>query len=88
MGKSIVQCDGCGAHAQRAEDAAAPDFWYYLESVDHTFGKGGIYIVWACSIKCREGLWRKGPGHGQVDDRRTADKKRRDAAKKKPERVT
>lgn len=68
MAETIVQCDGCGAHGRRAENAAAPDFWFYVESVDRTFGKGGIYVVWACSESCRDGMWKRGPGRGVVND--------------------
>jgi len=28
MPETIVQCDGCGAHGRRAENAIAPDFWF------------------------------------------------------------
>jgi hypothetical protein len=68
MSETIVQCDECGTHGRRAADAAAPDFWFYIESVDQTFGPGGIYIVWACSEACRDRMWKRGPGRGVVDD--------------------
>lgn len=72
MSGSIVRCDGCGQHGRRAADAAAPDFWFYLESIDRTFGEDGVYVVWACSEGCRDGLWKRGPGRGQIDDQGTA----------------
>lgn len=69
MPETIVKCDCCGAHGRRAESCAAPDFWFYIESVDRTFhGKDGIYIVWACSEACRDGMWKRGPGRGSIDD--------------------
>ena len=69
---AIVQCDGCGAHGRRDVDAIAPDFWFYIESTDRTFGKGGVYIVWACSEVCRDAMWKRGPGRGQIDSVGTA----------------
>lgn len=71
MSDAIVKCDGCGAHGRRAEGCAAPDFWFYLESVDRTEGRprDSIFVVWACSESCRDALWKRGPGRGVVDER-------------------
>ena len=84
MPETIVKCDGCGAHGRRAENAIAPDFWFYIESVDRTFGKDGIYVVWACSEACRDGMWKRGPGRGQIDDAGTFRKRSAIARKTTP----
>lgn len=72
MNHSIVKCDHCGSLGKRAEGCAAPDFWFYLESEDRTEGRprDAIFVVWACSEACRDGLWKRGPGRGVVDDAR------------------
>lgn len=69
MSGSIVKCDGCGAHGRRKASNAAPDFWFYLESTDNTPGrrKGEIYVVYACSEACRDGMWKQ-TGRGQIDE--------------------
>lgn len=72
MAESIVQCDHCGAHGRRSENAAAPDFWFYIESVDRSIGTRGVYVVWACSKECRKAMWKRGPGRGVMDDLSTA----------------
>ena len=66
----IVKCDGCNAHGRRVSGACAPDFWFYLESTDNTPGKrrGMVYIIYACSDGCRDALWKRGPGRGQIDE--------------------
>lgn len=76
----IVHCDGCGQPARRRSDCPSPDHWFYLESVDRSSGnpqsKYRVYIVWACSEECRDGIWKKGPGPsagaGSIDEEGTA----------------
>lgn len=68
MSDAIAICDNCGAHGGRAENAAAPDFWFYIESTDRTPGSRGLYVVWACSEECRASLWKLGPGRGLIDE--------------------
>ncbi len=83
---AIVKCDGCAALGRRAKDAIAPDFWFYIESEDRTFGKGGVYVVWACSEACRDGLWKRGPGRGQIDDAGTRRARERGLTRRPSER--
>lgn len=78
--ESIVQCDGCGTHGKKRIGDAAPDFWFYLESENRTPRRDGrktdVYIVWACSESCRDGLWKRGPGPGPgVIDQRDEQKR-------------
>lgn len=69
MAETIVQCDGCGAHARRRANHPCPEHWFYLESTDRTNPDGlKIYIVWACSAACRDALWKSGPGPAVIDD--------------------
>ena len=72
MSGSVVRCDKCGAHGQRRESDVAPDFWFFIESVDRTPGSkraGRIYVVYACSEPCRDGLWKcASSGRGGIDE--------------------
>lgn len=60
MNGEAVRCDGCGGTAWRSLRTPCPPDWFYLVSVDE--GSGQDYYVFACSIACRQGLWKKGPG--------------------------
>lgn len=70
---TIVQCDGCKAHGTKRPGDAAPDFWFYMVTENVTPRRDGrktdIYIVWACTEACRDGLWKRGPGPGVIDER-------------------
>lgn len=67
---SIVQCDACRERGRRRAGCACPDFWFFIESTNRTPGvpDGSVYIVYACSEACRDGLWRGGPGPGIIDE--------------------
>lgn len=77
----IVQCDGCGELAKRRVNRPCPDRWFFIPSVDRTQPKSSqrIYIVWACSERCRDGLWQKGPGDELIDETGTKDFREREA---------
>lgn len=68
----IVKCEGCGQLGRRRPGHPCPDFWFYLESIDRTLSKGrgdgNVYIVWACSAKCRDEMWKLGPGPNNIDE--------------------
>lgn len=68
----IVKCEGCGALGKRRPGHPCPDFWFYLESINRTKsngrGGGSVYVLWACSQPCRDGLWKKGPGPNEIDE--------------------
>lgn len=56
MSDPIAKCDGCGAAARRRPGFLCPDFWHYLKLER----KRSIFVAWACSDACRDGLWRQG----------------------------
>jgi hypothetical protein len=66
---SVVKCDGCDARGHRKAGSAAPDFWFYLESTNCTPGRseGEVYIVYACSEECRDGMWKR-TGRNTIDE--------------------
>lgn len=66
---SAVKCDACGALGHRHAGCAAPDFWFYIESTNNTPGKrsGEIYVVYACTEGCRDGIWKR-TGRGEIDE--------------------
>jgi hypothetical protein len=39
----------------------APSGWFYLEASDDEDPED-VIIVYACSVECRDGLWKVGPG--------------------------
>jgi hypothetical protein len=75
--------EGWSPGRRRAGDVC-PDFWFYLKTQDRTFGDGNrrVYVVYACSDKCRSELWeqwKRGPGPGVIDEsgsQRDRDKRR------------
>jgi len=72
MSDSVVKCDGCGAFGRRTEDAAAPDFWFFIAADDRTKGAPHmIFVIWACSTECRDAMWKPGPARNFIDERGT-----------------
>lgn len=68
----IVKCDGCGVLAKRRPGHPCPDFWFYIESINRTFSKKTVYVVWACSETCKEMMWNRGPGPKNIDEAASA----------------
>ncbi len=63
-----------GQSGRRRPGHPCPDHWHYLETVDRTLGKHGVYILWVCSDECRASLWSqwaKGPGPANLDEKGT-----------------
>ena len=69
---SIVKCDGCGAPGRRRLGCVSPDHWFHIESTERKRGRdtGYVYIVWACSVACRDGMWKCGARPGFVEEER------------------
>ena len=71
-----VACDGCGVEAEVAEPQEAPAGWYYAtiqirdeegeaDTADEAEGEDEEEVdevrIFACSPKCRDGLWAQEP---------------------------
>jgi hypothetical protein len=57
-----VTCESCKAVGQRGLRYPAPPGWYYLIARDENEHIEGDFYVYACSIACRQALWKQGPG--------------------------
>lgn len=58
-----VTCDNCGAHGRRKLRRVAPFGWLWLEAKDsERLGADDSLIIYACSKRCADALWKPGPG--------------------------
>lgn len=65
---SPIQCDGCEQLGRRRIGYVCPDHWFFIESIVQHSVKLRVHVVYACSEKCRDSLWQRGPGPSGVDE--------------------
>lgn len=56
-----VKCEKCGQTGPRRMGRPAPEGWYFIEAVDEEDPEM-VFLIYACSVACRDGLWQLGPG--------------------------